>query len=317
MAQPHTSFGGSIGIAEEVTYGTAVARTNWLEIVSTSLDREIDRQPEPTLGRAGDAGRVSRRKYTASDNAGGSISWVMSYDDSTVLMMKHAMGVIATTGSVAPYTHTATLGALPTGLTLEKLHNVSKAEVFEGCKIVDFTISVGATELMTCDATVIAETSGGLVAAGSPTYTSGGEEIRHHQAGQLSFNAVSYDVTSLSINVTSGVDRRQVLGSSFTKEPTPGPKREVTITVEYEWLADTLHAAFLAGTESDVAITFTGTGDNVLVITGHNAYIRSVATPVQGPGVITQTVEFVCQSDGTDLGLKLAFSNANATATTN
>jgi hypothetical protein len=315
MAQPNTSFGASIGLAEEVTYGTPVGASNWLEIISTSLDREIDRQPEPTLGRAGDAGHVPRRKYTASDNVGGAISFVMSYDDSTLMMLKHALGSVSTSGA-GPFAHSITLDDLPIGLTINKL-TPDQSEVFEGCKITDWTISVGATELMTCDVTIIGETSGGLVVATNPSYSATNEEIRHHQAGQLTFNAVSYDITSISIAGSNGVDRRQVLGSSNTKEPTPTAKREIVFSVEYEWLANTLHAAFLAGTESDLEITFTGTTNNSLAITGHNAYIRSVSTPIQGPGVITQTVEFVCQSDGTDLGIELLFGNDNALATAN
>lgn len=317
MAQPQTSFGGSFGMGEESTYGTAVSITNWLEMISCTLDREIDYQPEGTLGRSGDAGRMNRRKYVASDNVSGSISFNMAYDDSTLMVFKHAMGVVATTGTATPYAHAISLGALPTGLSIEKHANASKAEKFEGCKITDFTVNIAAGGLMTCDATFIGETSGGLVAAGTPTYSTSTEEIKHHHAGQLSFNAVNYDITDLTISASSGVDRRQVLGSKLTKEPTPAGKREVTFSVTYEWLADTLHAAFIAGTESDVAITFTGSGDNTLIITGHNAYVSSVSTPIQGPGVISQTVEFTCQSDGTDLGLKFAFTNANATSTTN
>jgi len=316
MAQPQTSFGGSIGLAEEVTYGTAVARTNWLEIVSCTLDREIDYQPEPTLGRIGDAGRVPRRKYVASDNSGGEIEWVMAYDDSTLMMMKHAFGGVSTTGS-GPYTHTCTLAALPIGLTIEKAINSSKGEVFEGCKITDLTVSIDAGGLMMGRASIVGETSGGLVSSGTPTYTSALEEVKHHQAGQFSFNSVSYDISSMSVTLANGVDRRQVLGSSFTKEPTPQGKREVTMSVTYEYIADTPHTAFLAGTESDAAITFTGTGNNSLAITLHNAYITSVATPVQGPGIVTQTIELRGQSDGSDLGLSFVFINDNVTATSN
>ena len=45
--------GASLGFGIESTWGTAVARTNWMRVVSTGIDRTIDKVPRPHLGTLG------------------------------------------------------------------------------------------------------------------------------------------------------------------------------------------------------------------------------------------------------------------------
>jgi hypothetical protein len=320
MAQPVTTFGGFAGFAEEVTWGTPLTRTNFLEIVSGSVVRAIDRQPEGTLGRAGDLGRVARRKYTASDNVSGDLVWEPAYANSTALLLKHALGVVNSSAGPSPFTHTFTLGALPAGLTLEKAWNATQAEVFEGCKISSLSLSVDAGGLMQGTASWIGQTSAGIVAASVPTYSEP-DEIKYHQAGTLSFNGNTYDcITSFTLSLDNGIDVRPSLGTTFTKEPAPSSKREITLAIDLEWIAaNSLYADYLSGADSDVVITFTGAvAPNALQITLHNAHISEHnGHPLSGPEVVTDSVTFMAKSDGTNLGLEIVLTNANATALIN
>lgn len=322
MAQPPTTHGSSVGFGEESTYGTAVARTNWLPLVSSSIKRSITYDPEPTMGRADDLGRLTRRKHVTEDNVEGETETVFAYDDSTLLLLKHGMGGLATTGT-GPYTHTFTLGDLPTGLTAEWLqdpNDTDTAEVFEGMKISSFTIGLTAGGLASHKCSWIGETSGGLASGGAPTYSSNGEEARDHHltaAGML-FNAVNYTcLTSFELSVDNGIDRRNVLGSKLTKEPAPANKRAVTIAVTQEWQNNNIHAAYLAGTESDAVLILSGTGNNQATITLQNAYVSEYSKDATGPGVYEETFTLTAQSDGTDLGLAIVVINDNSAATAN
>lgn len=314
---PFVGFGATLGLGEETTWGTEVARTNWMEVLGFNVRRVIDRRPVERLGQVGDTSRMRSSHYDASDQVDWSLDIVGAYDDSTIMLCKHLLGAVATTGAGSPYTHTVTLGSVTQGLSLEFIHGNGLAEVVEGATPMSGTISISNGDYMRVSLTGIGETSGGFEAAGTPTYSTGGNEVLYSQAGQATFNSVPYDLIDLSIAVNSNLTARRLLANKFPKQPVGEGYREIVLTATVEYDASTLYAAFIADTESDFAITFTGSGVNALTITGQNAYIRSVTKPISGPGIIRQTIELVCQTDGTDLGFKMAFVNANASAVAN
>ena len=320
MATPYLGRGAAIGFGEEVTWGTAVSRTNWLRVTNLSIVREIEYLPRNHLGHRG-ATSANRRaeRYKSTDNVSGTFEFEAAYDDSTLLLLKHALGAVSTTGS-GPYAHAFTLAeALPAGLTIEAIYGNGSAEVFEGCMITQLTLSVEAGGIMTGSCEIIGQTSGGLVSAGTPTYSSKGAPILHHQGGNLTFDSLDDRVSSLEIVVNNNLTRRLLIGSAQTQQPVRGDFQEITITAVREYDTDDLHADFLAQTNADAAITFTGTGNNVCAFTFHNCELTSNphAGGVTGPGIIEQTLEFVALSDGTNEGLAITVDNDNASATAN
>ena len=132
MASIYSGRGAALGIGEESTYGTAVSRVNWRPAINTNLLRTIERVPRPSL-RTGAAGAMRRNHYTQADNAGGTASIELTYENCG-MWVKHVLGAAATTGS-SPYTHTYTLGTLPTGLTIENVRGTGTSEIFEGCRV--------------------------------------------------------------------------------------------------------------------------------------------------------------------------------------
>jgi hypothetical protein len=320
----HLGFGSAVGIGQETAYGTAVSRTNWLRVVSWGLKRTINRVARPHLGTNGATSMNRRQHYTESDEAGGTLEFLMAYDDSTIMMMIHGLGAVQTAGS-GPYTHTVTLAAFPytvdtnkVALTLEGLlGNSGEAEVFEGCLATRTEISLSVGGVMTCRQEFIAETSGGQAAAGSPTFSSNGEEILHSHGGSITFNSTVDDITEFSVVVDQKLSRRQKLGSTLTQKPQPSDFIEVTGRFVVEYHDDDRHDEFIAGTQGDATITLTGSGNNQLAISIQNMYITDVSESVNTAGAIVQTVEFRAESDGTDEGLELVFTNDNATATAN
>lgn len=320
MGTPYLGRGAAIGFGEESTWGTAVSRTNWLRVTNLSIVREIEYLPRNHLGHRG-ATSANRRaeRYKSADNISGSFEFEAAYDDSTLLLLKHALGAVSTTGS-GPYVHAYTLAeALPTGLTIEAIYGNGSAEVFEGCMITQLTLSIESGGLMTGTAEIIGQTSGGLTSAGTPTYSSAGNPILHHQAGNFTFDSLDDKVASMELVVNNNLTRRLLLGSALTQQPVRGDFQEITLSVTREYDTDDLHADFLAQTNADAAITFTGTGNNVAAFTFHNAELTSNphSGGVTGPGIIEQTLEFVCLSDGTNEGLAVSVTNDNASATAN
>lgn len=317
MANPDRGLESYLGAGIESTWGTAVSRTNWLRVSNLSLQRTLDIQKNPHLGTSGQTSNNQRGHFTASDQSGGGFEFPAAYDDSTVLIVAHAMGAVADAGA-GPFTHTITLDTTSSelaALTLEQGKGGGKAEVFEGGTIPGFEFRIAAGEIAKIIVPgVIAETSGGLVAQGSPSFATS-SFIKHNQAGQFGFNSLLWDLVSISIKVERMHAERMLLGSLNTKKPCPSDFVKVTGTLVIELGAEStygINTAWLAGTQGDATLTFTGAGNNVLAITLQNMYVNNVSDPVSGPGVIQQTVTFTCESDGTDEGLKFVFTNANA-----
>jgi len=315
---PFTGRGTSVGIGLESTWGTPVARSNWMRLISANNKRNIEKIVKPHLGTSGATSANRREFFIGGDDADLALECVMAYDDSSILLATNMLGAVATTGA-GPYTHTVTLASdAQTGLTLEGLNgNAANSEVFEGCLVATWQISIEAGSFMRASANFIAQTSAARAAKGTPTYSSNGEEILHHHGAPLSFNSATYDVRSMTLSGDNKLARRRFIGSKFTQKPVQGDFGECLLEVTIEHFDDVPYAALLADTQGDVVIVFTGTGNNALTITGHNALLTDVSTPINSAGVMIQTLTFKLFSDGTDEGVKLEFVNDNATSTAN
>lgn len=324
MATAFHGHGSAMGIGAETAYGTAVARSYWLRLTSWALKRTISRDPRPHLGTTSSTSFNRKQHYTSADEAGGTVEFLGAYDDATIVMLAHAMGAVATAGA-GPYTHTITLAKFPytldsnkVALTLEGvLGDSGDAEVFEGCLITRTEISCSAGGVLTISCEVIAETSGGQAAAGSPTFSSNGEEVLFSHSGQFTFNGTSDDIREFSVTIDHKLSRRMFLGSALTKQPQHSDFIEVSGRFVREYTDDNRHDEYIAGTQGDATLSFTGTGNNALAITFQNLFITDCSESINTAGVISQTVDFRCESDGTDQGLKLVFTNDNASAFTN
>lgn len=308
------------GIAEETTYGTAVARTLFRPIISASMLRSVDRKPRSDLKGSGALSAMRRGHFDAAENAGGSIAVLATYDN-LGMWLKHLLGGIPTTTGTNPYTHTFLLASeLPTGLTIELARGVSDAgarlgEVFEGCKIAKGVFKVSAGGQARWDFEIIAETGAARATATAASFGASETVVHHYDAGTVAFNSVAYNLVDLTLTVDNKIDRRQELGSKLTKEPKRSDFAQVTldITVQQQ---DALYTALLADTAGDAVITFTS-GAKSMQINLHNAFIMKAEDPIDSAGLVTQSVSFEGESDGTDEGLKIVIVNANASALAN
>lgn len=321
MASSNRGFGASLGIGREVTWGTAVARTLWLRLASHGLIRKRKKTPVPHLMDLGQAAANSRHHYIESDFVEGPLSIPMAYDDATLAICLQLLGANSTTGT-NPYTHTMTL-AQPgqTGLTLEAISGTpasgggNMAEVFEGCLFTSGTFTFEAGKVAMLDLNVIGETSGGLASAGTPTYSSGGEYIKHNHIGALTYNSVARKVRRMTIEVNRNLERNHELGSLFTSRPVEGPI-SVSGEVTTNWQQSDWDTDYVGDVQDDMTFTFTS-GAKSLACTLHNVVLEEVNRPVSSAGAITQTAKFRAYADASDLGIQLAFTNTNSSATAN
>jgi hypothetical protein len=318
MADPNISLGAGLGFGLEsaAAYGTVVARTNWLRCVNATLRRQIDRRPVPHLGTEAMTSYVRREFYDASDTVTGGFQTIAAYDDSTALLLGHCIDSVPGDAGGPTYTHTFTLTKdQATSLTIEQMIAEAKAILFEGCMINSWRLACSPGELMTFTATdVIGETSGAITAAGSPTYSTTQEYIKHSHAGSLAWDSLSDKVNSFDLSVNRNLQRRLRLGSLHTVEPRPVGFTDIALRVTREWDEDTVHASYLSGATGDATISFTGTSPHVLAITLHNCYCAEISGPVaSGPGIITDTIELRPLADTTDAGLTIVLTNAKRT----
>lgn len=319
---PHRGFGAVFGIGFESTWGTAVARTNWLRAESMGLARERSKVPVKHQGDYGQVSSMMREFLVEHDFAGGPVRFPMAYNDSTVAIMRHLFGTNVTTGASAPYTHLQSLSSPPpTGLTIEQISGTSggggnMAEVFEGCLINSAAIQVEAGGQMMCDMEVLAETSGGLVAPGTPSLNVTREYIEHRHSGGLTIGGTAFPFKSIRFNLNRNLERNHEMGSLFTSVPVEGGL-DLEIEIQALWQGSTGYNNYLADTQGDLALTFTGTSNNRLVIAAHNCLVVGRSAPVSSKGGITETLRLRPLADASDQGLTFEFRNSNALHTTN
>jgi hypothetical protein len=290
-----------------------------------ALRRERTKVPIPHLGSVGEVSTNRRDFFVQSDNVSGRVVVPMAYDDSTVLLMRHLLGR-NTTGGSNPYDHAVDLfSPISVPLTLEQIPGSpaagggNMAELFDSCVINGGVVSVTAGDaengVMMLDLDIIGRTSGGLAAAGTPTYNETAEYILHNHAGSISYDSVTVAMQSMTITVNRGFSRNNELGSLYTQVPVED-RVSATLETTVFWQNETLYDKYLDDTLDRFEITFTGaTSPNRLIIASNFALVTDRSAPVQAAGGIVETVRYdlLASQDLTDSdgGLTFTFRNDN------
>lgn len=309
--------GTAAGFGQETVWGTAVARTVWMELVSETMKLTSEKTMRGTLAES--AGSLLRRKHAlGARKAGGTIEALVSYEGFG-LILKHAMWGTPATGTVASgiYPHTFTLGTAPPtgGLTIEIVRGDGTAEVFAGCRISKAVFKLEAGGQMRCTLDIIAKDSGGRESAGTPSWTTSRDlDVSHYEAGTVGWNSGTTVPKAVEFTIDNKLTPRLLLGSRLTPDPKPSDYGDVTLKMDHEWEDDDIVDAYIADTAGDLTITFTGSGSRDIAITMHNAFLEDVSDPINNVGVVGQTAMFKAQSDGTKLGFAIVVHNTQSSA---
>lgn len=315
-------------LGRETVYGSAVARTIAMRVLS--MDLHQDPMFEAKSNGSGAGAPMERTQALDRETSGGSITVEAAYDDGTAFLLAYWLGCIpAEGGGGGPtYTHTYTLldqgsASFPIGMTMEAIGDILAstiyADVFEGGVCPGGTLTIPETGPATLQMDIIAETAAARTTAGTPTYHTGEPTyIRGWHGGNLAWNSLAGKVKSIAIEFRLNLERRWVGGSRYTIAPRSiGSRYTCKIKVTREYDENTMKTAYLAGTQADGTITFSGPSSQTLAFTFQNAQCTQYSDPSTKPGINDQTFELTCHSDNTDKGLQVVLTNTQSVYTAN
>lgn len=305
-------IGTVAGFGEESGWGTEAARSVWMRVESVDLAPKTEYvQPAVLLGIASSAMR--NESIIAKQVLTGTIRGPMSYRGMGILL-KHALGAVADTGS-NPYTHAYTHTiAMLTGLTVEAIRgSTGNSEEILGARISKLTLEVDANNYMTWEAEFIAKTANARASAGSPTLTTPYTVMGHH-CPNASWNSTTTRIKKVKVTINNGLVPVAELGSLYTAEPERGDMLSVEAEVELYATSEALYTAHHAGTSSNLVLTFTEpVTSETLTITLHAAKVVEYADPITTAGLLTARAKFRAHPSGSDRGIAITTVNAQAT----
>ena len=305
-------------VGEESTWGTKqVTTTQDIRMISSTL--QIVQERERTTHLSVPTSGMQSGTFEGFRNAGGTVD-IPAYYDGIGVLIKAALGALASTGSSAPYTHTYTPAAsLPSlSMQFQRGTNLNNSrEDFTGLKVNTMTISAEAGSEMTISFDLIGkdgETRTTNITSDFPAH----DEVLHYEAGSLSlgssFSPTSLQIRSFELTLSNAIDRRNLLGSKLTGEPVFTDLREVTMSVTCDVTDNTLYNASLAGTQDDVSLQFTRTADadHHFKMTLSNAPIEDYNDNITAFGRVARTFTFRGTANASNAGLSIEIKNASA-----
>lgn len=176
MASAKPSVRSYVGIAKEVTPGTAVAATDFIPLAKDSLKPVDIIAPLYDTGLRGSMAQnynyIQGRRYTEID-LGGPV-----FADTVGYWLGGIMGSVVTTGGSAPYAHEITLknatgigaDAQPTSFTIEDMY-VAENRFYPGCKVTNFTMNFNSEGMLEYTAKLMGFPST-TTAVASPSFSS-------------------------------------------------------------------------------------------------------------------------------------------------
>jgi|6_EtaG_2_1085325.scaffolds.fasta_scaffold00442_2 hypothetical protein len=317
-----------VGVAEETTYGTHIdSPTVTRPIISCSMLRQVEKVERGNLRVVGVAG-LRKGHYIVSDKVTGSIELEATYDN-VGYFIHQALGASSTSAGT-PNTHVYTMGDVPVkGTTLRLQRGTSDySETFEGTVFNTLTMSCAAGEIMSLSLDMLAETSldtsPSTAARGNTTLTFADPTyenlVLHQHAGDLSWNSQTFELIDFEYKLENGLSERMRLGSLLTKQPVQSDYRTSTVTVTFETDDVEGYQKFIDDTTSDLSVTFNNDGtsgnEREMKFELNNAYIESYTDEISETGLITASVTYKAQGDGTSglaLGTQISVKNQNST----
>lgn len=307
--------GAALSLGAQATHASAASTTIDLPIISATVTREErwTRRQHLTLGTAGFTRsprvNVASRRSLKCDME-------LAYSGQG-LLLRAALGDAATSGA-GPYTHTYTAISLLPMLTGVLHEGTATATVSASKSTLDslvvgqIRISVKAGEVARLSADLVGRSEvRATTTAPTPTVPN---VVIGHQGSTIAWNSTTITVDSAEIVLDNALDaERQSVGSAYISRPHPG-QRSAKMTIITEVIDDLAYAALIAGTTSDAVLTLTGTGNETMTITLHNAQILECDVPVDTVNALKRTVVFEATADGTDQGMKIVVVNDVSTA---
>lgn len=317
---PYFGYVGRCTHAQETTFGTAVTGDASVPFISMDVRRVPRRMPIPRL-RHGVNSLVQVTTFTASDHVEGMLE-VEAFAEGMGRFYELAFRKdVSTTGS-DPYDHVYMMGpaAGPTkpSMTLGKVFSSGAAEVadvYEGCVIPSWEFSSAINEPCRWRFNILGETSAGqgaAVAIGSAPISAATAFYFNNVTTQPTWNGTAVACTRrITISCDHNMPPRFGHGAVTPIQPFPTDRPRLRIALEIDWSETLFQAGLIANTVGDFSVVFTN-GARIMTWNAESCYVDSATSAVDTPGILTQRIELIPQTDDTTEGLKMTMRNATA-----
>lgn len=317
------------GVAEESSYGTAVTVSRFYEI----LDGESLRPRVSRLANMGKrAGQRVRRAATPVPVDGGGSVPMLVGTKGHGLLLKHALGSVATTGPTdSAYTHVFTLASLTGKFLTAQIGrelvggSTMSPETYAGGKIIaaEWSLTKGDDGFLKANYTFDTKFPATGTALATASYPTPLEAFPWSNAA-LTVDGSSVEVFSATIGLTSAMKVDRVFLGNSKKEPLQNGMVEVAFSFECEFTSlahyNRVMASVKASSIAPIVLTCTG-----LDLIGTSTY-PSIAFSIpdaqfdelDGPGIsddgpIATTVSGKATWDLSDQPFAVTYVSADAT----
>lgn len=267
-----------IGFGEEVTWGTAVTPTEFIEVISAALKSEKGFEEAESVYSYDLVRDVPGKKSVA-----GPIATELHYAGFGVLL-KHLMGnasvtTVPLTGADAgAYEHTIIpTDDPPVGLTIEQAIE-DKAHVMAGCRLNGVTITMEADQQLHAEFAALGRDEDSLASPTSPTLPAENPVL----FDQLTFNVDASPVliTSSEASLANGLrEDGRFVNSRYPRKFDREGRRDLTgsFTTDYDADIDPIYAAFRA--ETFPALEWVWDSGTLVVGGGSENFELGIAVP--------------------------------------
>ena len=320
-----TGIGAQLGFKKETTWGTAVTVDRFLDMLSESIESEVETLGEVFLGQHNLTTAAAR---TIEKGAAGDIEVpVMTKGMGGLFELMLGSVASAQVGGTAEYTHTFTqdtAGHRGLGATVQVGRPMNDGTVqpftHAGSKVTGWELSLEANGSLVLTVSWAFATVATGTALASPSYVTGRSQFVAGNA-TLSWGGTDICVRQFTVSSDRDIDlERYCTSSSVRKEPLLTGPIGYQVEAEGEFSSLAAYQDFVAGTQRELVIDIEGpqipTTSNPykIVITFAAARLIDSATPtVEGPEILTQPLTFEALSNGSDPIIELVYHTDDVT----
>lgn len=310
-----SGLAAQLGLGEEVTVGTGVTPTVFLDLLDESLSADYQRLESAGI-RTGRSIIDSESWNGGPIVVAGSVGLEMKNRGQTKLW-QHILGAPTTTGS-GPYTHTYVpkdLSAL--GLTVQvgrpDVSGTVRPFTYAGCKVASAAVACTAGEIATLGLDLVGMSETTATSLASASFAADLKPFKFNH-GSVSVAGSSLAVKSAEINIDNGLNTdRLFLGSQNYAAALQAAMRTISGSLTVEFGSLTEYGRYTDGDEFAIVLEFDNGTDSATFTM--NARYDGVTQNVGGLDILEQTLPFKCIGDGSDAdAFELVLVNSDATA---
>lgn len=338
-----SGLSGQLGIKAETTWGTPVTVDKFYEFNSASLSWEPTWVEGQGL-RAGATYKRDTRTQQTRFGVTGDVAMEYVTKGGMGLLWKHALGSGITAPAAIALTTAFSQSHFPLskqgfGLTIQvgkpQPDGTVKPHTFEGCKITSWEFSVSDGDKASITFTFDGQDELTATALAAATYPTGLETFTFKDANSFTLGG-TVAITGNAFTWTGGTAPSAIVRSFTIRGETPmsteryglgnsGAKSEqiendiptITGTLEAEYIASDYYTIFKAGTSQSMKLRMQrgdagGANPFELSFTMPKVKFKNVPTSVDGPDIVTSSVEFEAYHDDSISG----FTGVNVGAST-